>query len=156
MKIIPSKAVATGYSASSFAEITTQVSNSTAKIYVSKPEIELILSGYIQFIPNSSGNSGIGTLQIGGQSIHTLEREFRSDWHKIVQKLCKMIELPASDVETALSNQPVLAPKVKDKKSIQWWKWEPPIPQKFHEGMKSDPKFQELSKEDQDWYLGNS
>lgn len=77
-------------------------------ILVGEYNLEKILTGDIQFIPNPHHPGGIGTLKIGYDEIPCLEREFIADWHNCVRKLCSKI-LGITDkltIEQAVKNQP--------------------------------------------------
>ena len=58
-------------------------------ILVGKKEINAIIGIKIIFYPNKT--SGIGILEINGQQIHCLEREYRNDWGKIVRKIGELL-----------------------------------------------------------------
>lgn len=93
-----------------YGKITSQVDNKG--ILLSKDDVVTILAGKIKFEPNRNphGGCGIGTLIIGENKIHCLEREYKAYWLKIIRKLCKIIGEEAN-TEQYISFQPALPTK---------------------------------------------
>ena len=92
-----------------FGRISTQVSKSNDFILVNKFVALAIIEGDVEFIRNKSG--GIGMLRIKEEEIYCLEREFRSDWNKVVRKLCKILQLDDEEAEKVITRQPKAPPK---------------------------------------------
>ena len=102
-----------------YGRISTQVSKYDKFILVNKPITSAILNGEVEFLPSKSG--GIGTLRIKEEEIYCLEREFRSDWNKVVRKLCKILQLEDEETEMVIARQPKAPPiREKKKRPTQW------------------------------------
>lgn len=102
-----------------YGKIYTQAGSGNKWILIGIDQAIKILRGEIYFQPGKQG--GIGVLQIGDydfDKIYCLEREFRSDWEKVVRKLCKLMKITNNeDINLILKQQPQLPPVVRKKKS---------------------------------------
>ncbi len=121
MKLVPEKENSYGIEA----KISTQASND--QLAVCKGDADCILNGDVVFNPSKYG--GIGTLEINGDEIPCLEREYRKDWEKIVRKMCKIRGLSEEETEQAVKRQP--APPAKREKK----------PRPTREQLATDPRY---------------
>lgn len=114
--------------------ISTQVSNSDPDIKVGKKELMDIANGDFTFTIDAVekhsfydrydgikevvriDKKSIGILEINGQAIHCLEREFNKNWPNIIKKIGKQFEFSNADIDEMLSKQPKPCVIIKERK----------------------------------------
>lgn len=110
MKLVKEKAPYSPTSPRFLGRIYTQAGGDNEWISLGKHQINEILDGHVTFTPSLRG--GIGILQIGdceSDKIHCLEREYRSDWQKIIRRIFELSDCGDDEkfIQFVIKRQPI-------------------------------------------------